>query len=416
MKPGRSRTSSAFATASSASAGSRSAASETHQTPSGTSSATSAAACSASRVFPVPPGPVSVSNRTSSRRSRPTTSSSSRSRPRNGVAGTGRFVWYSVFRRGKSRVAELEQALRRREVLQTVLAEVANGLAGDEVARRLRQEHLPAVPGGGDPRRAVDVDPDVALVGHDRLARVEPHADADRPVAERRLPVGGGGDRVGGARERDEERVALRVHLDAAVPRESLAQHTAVLAQQLRVALAVLVQQPRRALDVREQERHRPRRQVPWHARSIVDDFPLDVSSPSRARRRLRRARTRARDSRVRARGMQLGSGAAVLVAGEADLGKTRLESALGGRARDVGSGFSSGARSISLARSCRTSRRGTPAPRAALAGRGSDDRLATARLRRDDHRAASARTRRARGRARGGSRRVLAVLLYLRS
>jgi len=31
-----------------------------------------------------------------------------------------------------------------------------------------------------------------------------------------------------------------------------------------------------------------------------------------------------------------------VLVAGEADLGKTRLESALGGRARDVGSGFSS--------------------------------------------------------------------------
>ena len=82
--------------------------------------------------------------------------------------------------------------------------------------------------------------------------------------------------------------------------------------------------------------------------------------------------------------GMQLGSRAAVLVAGEADLGKTRLESALGGRARDVGSGFSSGARSISLARSCRTSRRGTPAPRAALAGRGSDDRLATARLRRD--------------------------------
>jgi len=65
-------------------------------------------------------------------------------------------------------------------------------------------------------------------------------------------------------------------------------------------------------------------------------------------------------------------------------MGKTRLESALGGRARDVGSGFSSGARSISLARSCRTSRRGTPAARAALAGRGSDDRLATARLRRD--------------------------------
>ena len=155
-------------------------------------------------------------------------------------------------------VAELEEALRRREVLEPVFAEVAYGLAGDEVARRLRQEHLAAVPGGGDPRRAVDVDPDVALVGHDRLARVEPHADADRSVAERRLPVGGGGDRVGCARERDEERVALRVHLDAAVPRKRLPQHTTVLAQQLRVALAVLVQQPRRALDVREEERHCP--------------------------------------------------------------------------------------------------------------------------------------------------------------
>ena len=176
-------------------------------------------------------------------------------------------------------VAQLEEALRRREVLQTVLTEVANSLAGDEVARRLRQEHLPAVPGGGDPRRPVDVDADVALLGYDRLAGVEPHAHADRPAAERRLPVGGGRDRLGGARERDEERVALRVHLDAAVPCESLPQHTTVLAQQLaRNASPMLVQQPRRPLDVREQERHGPRRQVPWHARSIVDDFPLDSS------------------------------------------------------------------------------------------------------------------------------------------
>ena len=37
--------------------------------------------------------------------------------------------------------------------------------------------------------------------------------------------VGRGGERVGRAREGDEERVALRVHLDAAVPRERLAQH-----------------------------------------------------------------------------------------------------------------------------------------------------------------------------------------------
>ena len=291
VKPGRSRTSSALATASSASAGSRSAASETHQTPSGASSATSAAACSASLVFPVPPGPVSVSSRNvlAAQQADDLVELALAAEERRRRDGEVRLVERLQAR--EIGVAELEEALRRREVLESVLAEVANGLAADEVARRLRQEDLPAVPGGGDARRAVDVDPDVALLGYDRLARVEPHAHADRPAAERCLPIGGGRDRVGGARERDEERVALRVHLDAAVPRKGLPQHTTVLAQQLRVALAVLVQQPRRALDVREEERHCPRGEVPWHARSIVDACAPDglraagagLGSPGRA-------------------------------------------------------------------------------------------------------------------------------------
>ena len=68
-------------------------------------------------------------------------------------------------------------------------------------------------------------------------------------------PSRGRRKRVRRAGERDEERVALRVHLDAAVPGERVPQHTPVLAQQLDVALSVLVQQPRRAFDVREQER-----------------------------------------------------------------------------------------------------------------------------------------------------------------
>ena len=52
----------------------------------------SAAACRASRVLPVPPGPVRVSRRASSAVRSSTTSDSSCSRPRKGVAGTGRFV------------------------------------------------------------------------------------------------------------------------------------------------------------------------------------------------------------------------------------------------------------------------------------------------------------------------------------
>jgi hypothetical protein len=38
------------------------------------------------------------------------------------------------------------------------------------------------VPDRGDARRAVDVEPDVALLGHERLARVQAHADPNRPV------------------------------------------------------------------------------------------------------------------------------------------------------------------------------------------------------------------------------------------
>ena len=85
---------------SSTSAGSRSGARGTHQTPSGYPSDARPAACAARRVFPVPPGPVSVSRRVPS--SRATTSASSRSRPRNGVVGTGRFVRKSDLSAGNS--------------------------------------------------------------------------------------------------------------------------------------------------------------------------------------------------------------------------------------------------------------------------------------------------------------------------
>ena len=54
-------------------------------------------------------------------------------------------------------VAELVDPLRRAQVLEPVLAEVAQLGGLDERGRRRRNEHLPAVTGGGDPRRAVDV-------------------------------------------------------------------------------------------------------------------------------------------------------------------------------------------------------------------------------------------------------------------
>ena len=71
----------------------------------------------------------------------------------------------------------------------------------------------------------------------------------------------GGGDRVGDARERDEERIALRVHLDATALGHRCAQCTPVVSEHLDVTIAELVQQPGRAFDVSEEQRDSPGRQ-----------------------------------------------------------------------------------------------------------------------------------------------------------
>ena len=156
-------------------------------------------------------------------------------------------------------VAELPDPFRRRQVLQPVLAEVAKRTGADELAGRLRHQHLPAVPHRRDPRRPMHIDPDVAAVGHQRLTRVHAHPHPDGAV-QSLLTLRRSGKRIRRPRKRDEERIPLRVHLDAAMPRERASQHPPMLRQRIRVCVAQLVQQPRRALDVREQERDRPTR------------------------------------------------------------------------------------------------------------------------------------------------------------
>ena len=51
-----------------------------------------------------------------------------------------------------------------------------------------------------------------------------------------------GGNGVGGARKRDEEGIALRVHLDTGVSRERVPQDTAVAGEQIGVTRSVLLQ------------------------------------------------------------------------------------------------------------------------------------------------------------------------------
>src|SRR5437764_1023396 len=75
--------------------GSFSGARATTNTPSAKSSESSAATCKPNRVLPTPPGPVSVTSRTSDRLSNRVTAATSFSRPIKGVGWIGRLLGYS---------------------------------------------------------------------------------------------------------------------------------------------------------------------------------------------------------------------------------------------------------------------------------------------------------------------------------
>ncbi len=263
---------SVWAMVGSSNAGSVTASRATSHTPFRNSSTASAAAWRASRVLPEPPGPVSVTSRTSS------SSSNARSvfelgAPPDERRRLRRQVRGPVLERPQRRELRLEagcqklvERLRLRQVLEAVLAEVAR-LRVREIARRLREQHLPAVRRGGNTRGPVDVEADVVVADDRRLAGVQSHPHAERQALERALPCRGRGDGVVRAFERVEEGVALRVHLapeveHAAKPRAMLFEHFSVL------GCAELLEQSRRFLDVREEERDGAGRQVD-HARTL---------------------------------------------------------------------------------------------------------------------------------------------------
>ena len=71
-------------------------------------------------------------------------------------------------------------------------------------------------------------------------------------------------ERAGSGREREEERIALRVDLDATLGDAGVPDHSPMLGERVRVRLcAEFPQQARRALDVREEERHGSRWEPP---------------------------------------------------------------------------------------------------------------------------------------------------------
>src|SRR2546423_11617964 len=119
---------------------------------------------------------------------------------------------------------------------------------------------MPAVTGRRDPRGSVEVRADIPLLRQYRRPGVKSHPHRKLELAlslTRRL------ERTWRGRKGDEERVTLRVDLDAGVVLERLPQDAPMLGQRVRIALlAELVQQPRRPLDIRKEERNRPARQL----------------------------------------------------------------------------------------------------------------------------------------------------------
>ena len=65
-----------------------------------------------------------------------------------------------------------------------MFAEVAEPLP-DELGGRRGDEDLPTVADPGDPRRSMNVTPDVALLGNQRRPRVQANTNADRAGGER---------------------------------------------------------------------------------------------------------------------------------------------------------------------------------------------------------------------------------------
>ena len=115
-------------------------------------------------------------------------------------------------------------------------------------------------------RGAMDLEAHVVVARERGLARVDPHAHADRRSArpglcERALRLCRRCHGRAWCPEDDEEGVALRVHLVAAGRGDCGADPATMLLEERLVGIAQGGQEARGSLDVREQERHGPRRQ-----------------------------------------------------------------------------------------------------------------------------------------------------------
>ncbi|MDQ4036084.1 MAG: hypothetical protein M3153_09145 [Chloroflexota bacterium] len=120
------------------------------------------------------------------------------------------------------------------KVLDAVFAEIGQGNIYCQGETCLpRQDHLAAMRGGGDARCLVDVEAEIVAISRDRPPSVDPHPHPEWSVGECVLGLGSRTHGPGRTREHGEDGIALRIHLNAVMGRERVAQDAAVRRQRL---------------------------------------------------------------------------------------------------------------------------------------------------------------------------------------
>ena len=111
----------------------------------------------------------------------------------------------------------------------------------DELRRGRRDQHLAAKTHGCNAGGSVDISADVALVSEQRRARVQADPHLDRPRRQRLGHRLRGRNRPRRRGEGEEECVALRVHLNAALGGAGPADQLPVLGERVCIGLVHLV-------------------------------------------------------------------------------------------------------------------------------------------------------------------------------
>ena len=158
--------------------------------------------------------------------------------PHERVRGDGKVRAEEAFERRKAFAPELVDALGRREVLETVVAEIGElDDALDERGGRRRDDDLATVRRPRDACGTMNVISHVSLVGKQRRARMDARPNAHTSGRERVVEALRRRDGCRRSRERKEKRIALRVDLNPAFGDARLTDDSSVFGERARVRL-----------------------------------------------------------------------------------------------------------------------------------------------------------------------------------